>query len=440
MENSENTLNTAILNEDILVGLDIGTSKICALVTSRDRETGNLKILGIGITESAGLDRGVVVNIEKTVKTIRKVIDQAEQQSGIKIVEVVVGIAGDHIESLQTRGIVGISNPNNEITKQDVKRLIEDTKHIAIPAERRIIHVMPQDYIIDGQDGITDPIGMSGVRMEANVHIVTGQVTSIQNIHKCCERAGLKVKDLVLEPMASSKAILTSEEKEVGVAIVDIGGGTTDIAIFEENVIRWTSVFALAGKHVTDDIRRGLGIVASQAEKIKRDFGHTYQDAIMEDDLFMIPGIGGRPPTEINKSMLCKIIEPRMAEIFEFAYAEIKRSGYLPRLGAGIVLTGGTTLLQGSEELAREIFGMPVKIGIPSGITYTGLAPEVESPIYSTAVGLALYSFEKDNEEDEERQFDNDIEETKDKRSKQKKKDKNKKSFIERMGDFFREL
>ncbi len=382
----------------VSVGLDIGTSKICALVTSIDEDQNSLKILGIGIAESEGLNRGVVVNIERTVGTIKKVIEQAEQQSGIEIKDVIVGIAGDHIESFQTRGIVGISNPTNEISAGDVQRLLDDTRKVAIAAERQIIHVMPQDFIIDGQDGITDPIGISGVRMEANVHVVTGLKTAIQNIYRCVERCGIKIKDIVLEPIASSRSVLTKEEKEVGVALVDIGGGTTDIAIFEENVIRWTSVFGIAGKHVTDDIRKGLGIIVSSAEKIKREQGHTFEAEIFEDDVFMIPGIGGRKPMEINRSMLCRIIQPRMEEIFSFALAEIRRSEYASSLGAGIVITGGTTLLQGTEELAREIFEMPIKIGVPSEITYSGLAPEVESPVYSTCVGLALSGFEQKSE------------------------------------------
>ncbi|MFW6232958.1 MAG: cell division protein FtsA, partial [Bacteroidota bacterium] len=377
--------------KDIVVGLDIGTSKICALVAAPDQTPDNLKILGIGIAESEGLNRGVVVNIDRTVKSIRNVIEQAEQQSGIKIEEVVVGIAGDHIESFQTRCIVGISDQNSEISKADVQRLLDDAKKVAIPSDRRILHVIPQDFIIDGQDGIHDPVGMSGVRMEANVHVVTGLSTAIQNIHKCVERNGLKAKEIVLEPIASSHSVLTSEEKEVGVALVDIGGGTTDVAIFEENIIRYTSVIGIGGRQVTDDIRKGLGVIVNQAEKVKREFGHSHESSILRDDVFMIPGIGGRKPMEIRKSELCRIIQPRMEEIFEFAMAEIRRSGFDQRLGAGVVITGGTTLLQGTDELAQEVYQMPVKIGIPSGITYSGLAPEVESPIYATSVGLALY-------------------------------------------------
>jgi cell division protein FtsA len=374
----------------ISVGLDIGTSKVCALVTSPDPSNNTLKILGIGIAESEGLNRGVVVNIEKTIRSIKKVIEQAEEQSGIKITEVTVGIAGDHIEAIRTRGIIGISNSEQEITQSDVDRLLKDASKIAIPSERKILHVIPQDFIIDGQDGITDPIGMSGIRMEANVNIITGLKTAINNIYRCVERLDIKVKDVILEPIASSKSVLLDAEKEIGVAIIDIGGGTTDVAIFEEGIYRFTSVFALAGKHVTNDIRKVLGIVTNQAEKIKRDYGHCHGDSIMKDEVFMVPGIGGRKPMEIQKSQLCEIIQPRMQELFEFALAEINRSGYANNLGAGIVITGGTALLTGTEELAKEVFGMPVKIGIPTNLSYSGLAPEVGSPVYSTAVGLAL--------------------------------------------------
>ena len=381
-------------SQKISVGLDIGTSKICALVASKDENTEGLKILGIGITESDGLNRGVVVNIEKTVASIKNVIEQAEQQSGLKIEEVVVGIAGDHIESAQQRGLISISNQNNEITRQDLDRLIDDTKRISISADRKILHVIPQDFIIDGQDGIYDPIGISGIRMEANVHIITGMATAIQNVYKCVERAGLKVKDLVLEPIASSLAVLNEDEKEVGVAIVDIGGGTTDIALFFDGVIRYSSVFAIAGKHVTDDIRKVFNILHAQAERIKKEYGHCYSSQITNDEIIMIPGVAGRKPKELLKSDLSKTIQSRMEEIFEFILIELKNSKYYDNLGAGVVITGGASLINGAEELAHQILGLPVKIGIPAGITYTGLAPEIESPVYSTVVGLALWGFE----------------------------------------------
>ncbi|MFH1052592.1 MAG: cell division protein FtsA [bacterium] len=421
--------NGTPVKQQISVGLDIGTSKVCALVASPGDRLNTLNILGIGITDSDGLNRGVVVNIDRTVRTIKTVVDQAEQQSGCEIREVIVGIAGDHIESFQSRGIIGISNPTKEIRKSDVDRIIEECRNIKIPSERQILHVIPQEFIIDGQDGIIDPVGINGVRLEANVHVVTGLQTAIQNLYKCVERNNISVKAVVLEPLASSYAVLDSEEKEVGVALIDIGGGTTDIAIFEENIIRFTSVFGIAGKQVTDDIRKGLGIIAHQAEKLKRDYGHSFMDSIHKDDVFMIPGIGGRKPTEITKSQFARIIQPRMEEIFEFALAEIRRSGYAGSLGAGVVITGGTSLLRGTEGLAHEIFGMPVKIGKPSGITYSGLGPEVENPIYSTAVGLALYGLK-------DRKTQTVIEQTK----KDKEEQKGRKTIFQKVHEFLEEL
>ena len=379
-------------NREIIVGLDIGTTKICVIVASPDQDGNAVNILGVGMAESSGLNRGVVVNIEKTVRCIQTAVERAELSSGVAIRDVVVGIAGDHIESFQTRNIVAISNTSSEITAADVRRLVEDAHNIAIPSDRRIIHIFPQDFIIDGQDGITDPVGMSGVRMEANVHVVTGLVTAIQNIYRCVERAGLRVQDLVLEPIASSHAVLDQAEKEVGVALVDIGGGTTDVAIFEEGVIRHTAMFGIAGNKVTDDVKKGLGVIQNQAEAVKLSYGHALQESIMRDEMFMIPGINGRKPMEVTKSLLCQIIQPRMEEIFEFAFAEIRRSGYSRNLSAGVVITGGCSQMRGAAELAEQVFGIPVKTGIPGGTIRGGLAPEVQSPMYATAVGLVLYA------------------------------------------------
>lgn len=421
--------NKFILDQQITVGLDIGTSKVCALIASPGERGQKLNILGIGITESNGLNRGVVSNIEKTVKTIQYVIEQAEQQAGCEVSEVVVGIAGDHIESFQSKGIVGISNPTHEIQSSDVTRVLDECRNIQIPSERQILHIIPQEFIIDGQDGIIDPVGMSGIRLETNVHVVTGLHTAIENIHRCVERNNISVKAIVLEPLASSYAVLEDDEKEVGVALVDIGGGTTDIAIFEENVIRFTSIFAVAGRQVTDDIRKGLGIVAVEAERLKKEYGHACIESIHNDELFMIPGVGGRRPREISKSDFAKIIQPRMEEIFEIALSEIRRSGYAGSLGAGVVITGGTALLKGTEELAQKVFGMPVKIGIPSGITYSGLGPEVENPIYSTAVGLALYGLK-------DRKTKTKIEQNEDDKEKKKKKS----SILQKIHDIMKEL
>lgn len=370
----------------LVAALDIGTTKVCCIIASVG-EHGVVNILGIGHTPSDGLNRGVVVNIEKTVRSIERAVDEAQQQAGATIDSVTVGIAGDHIQSFQCRSVVAIANPDHEIRQRDVNRLLSDAKRVAIPTDRRIIHVIPQEFIVDGQDGVHDPVGMSGVRMEANVHIVTGLVTAAENIYKCVERTGLSVKDMVLEPLASSYAVLDEEEKEVGVVLIDIGGGTTDIAIFEEHTIRHTAVIGIAGRKVTDDIRKGLGLLHDQAEKLKRQYGCAYADLIMNDEDIILPGIGGRKPTSISKSLLCRVIQPRMEEILEFALLEVRRSGYGKHLSAGAVITGGGALVRGTVELAQHVLNMPVKIGIPTCGT-GGLAPEIENPMYATAVGL----------------------------------------------------
>jgi cell division protein FtsA len=389
--------------EEIIVGLDIGTTKVCAIVASTEStddtntapgepaKHGRINILGIGRSPSDGLTRGVVTNIDKTVRSIQTAVADAESQSGVKITSVAVGIAGDHIQSFQSRGVIAISGPEKEITQADVDRLIEDTKRVALPADRKIIHVIPQEFIIDGQDGVYDPVGMSGVRMEANVHIITGLITAAQNIYKCIQRAGLEVSDMVLEPLASSYSVLDEEEKEVGVALLDIGGGTTDLAVFEEKTIRHTAVIGIAGKKVTDDIRKGLGILGEQAEKLKIEHGFAYQPSIIDNEAIVLPGISGRAPIELDKQLLCQIIQPRMEEILEIAAMEIKRSGYSKHLSAGVVLTGGGSLIKGTAELAREVLGMTTKIGIPSGY-YAGLVREIENPIYATGVGLVLHT------------------------------------------------
>lgn len=374
---------------NIIVGLDIGTTKVCAVVAGTD-EHGSVNILGVGRSASDGMMRGVVTHIDRTIRSIRAAVDEARSQSGVDIHSVIVGIAGDHIQSFQSRGVIAISGPDSEVTQADIDRLIEDTKRVALPADRKIIHVIPQEFIIDGQDGVYDPLGMSGVRMEANVHIITGLVSAAQNIYKCVQRADLEVADMVLEPLASSYAVLDDEEKEVGVALLDVGGGTTDLAVFEERTIRHTAVIGIAGKKVTDDIRKGLGILNEQAEKLKKDHGFAYVPAVADSDPIILPGVGGRQPIEIDKRLLASIIQPRMEEIFEIAALEIKRSGYSKHLSAGVVLTGGGALIKGTAELAHEVLGMPVKIGIPTGFA-GGLVREIENPVYATAVGLVYH-------------------------------------------------
>jgi len=377
--------------ENIVVGLDIGTTKVCAIVAGTD-EHGRTNILGIGRAPSEGITRGVVTHIDRTTNSIVAAIAEAQASSGVVIKSAIVGIAGDHIQSFQSRGVIGISGPDHEVTQADIDRLIEDTKRVALPSDRKIIHVIPQEFIIDGQDGIYDPLGMSGVRMEANVHIITGLVTAAQNIYKCVQRAGLEVSDMVLEPLASSYAVLDDEEKEVGIALIDVGGGTADLAVFEERTIRHTAVIGIAGKKVTDDIRKGLGILNDQAERLKKDHGVAYLPAVVNNEPIILPGVGGRSPIEIDTKLLAQIIQPRMEEIFEIAALEIKRSGYSKHLSGGVVLTGGGALIKGTADLASEVLGMPVKIGIPSGFS-GGLVREIANPAYATAVGLIHHGF-----------------------------------------------
>lgn len=378
------------MEERIVVGLDIGTTKVCAVVASVN-ELQEINILGVGKAPSDGLNRGVVVNIEKTVNAIKSAVEQAQLASGIEVKSVNVGIAGDHIRSMRSKGVITITNPDNEITLKDVERLLEDCQRIMLPPDQQIIHVIPQEFIVDGQDGILDPVGMSGMRMEAEVHIITGLVSAAKNMFRCVERAGFQVDDMILEPLASSYAVLDVEEKEAGVVLVDIGGGTTDVAIFQENTIRHTAVIAIAGQKVTDDIRIGLSVLEDQAEKLKKEHGLAYVDLIQEDEVITVPGIAGRPPKEIKKSILSKIIQARMEEILEIVAIEIKRSNYSDSISAGVVLTGGGSLVDGICPFANDVLGMDAKIGMPGGLT-GGLVNEVKNPIYATGVGLVLHA------------------------------------------------
>jgi cell division protein FtsA len=378
------------MNDNIVVGLDIGTTKVCAVVAAVD-ELDRINILGFGRAASDGLNRGVVVNIDRTVAAVQEAIREAERGAGVEVKSVVVGIAGDHVQSFQSRGVITISNRDNEITLRDQQRLIEDTMHVAMPADREILHVIPQDFIVDGQDGVADPVGMSGVRLEANVHIITGLVSAAKNIYRCVEKAGFSVADIVLEPLASSFAVLHQDEKEVGVALIDIGGGTTDIAVFEDNTIRHTAVIAVAGNNVTDDIRKGLGVMRDQAEDLKCNYGAAVAHAITEEESITIPGIGGRSEKTIGRGVLSQIIQPRMEEILEIAGIEIKRSGYGRHLSAGVVVTGGGSMVPGTADLAAEVLGVEARVGYPMGLA-GGLVEEVSDPKYATSVGLVLFA------------------------------------------------
>lgn len=378
------------MNERIVVGLDIGTTKVCAIVATVD-DLNRVNILGVGRAPSDGLNRGVVVNIDRTVAAVQQAVREAERGAGVEVQNVVVGIAGDHVQSFQSRGVITVTGRDKEISHRDVERLVDDTTHVAMPADREILHVIPQEFIVDGQDGVADPVGMSGVRLEANVHIITGLVSAAKNIYRCVEKAGYEVADIVLEPLASSFTVLHPDEKEVGVALIDIGGGTTDIAVFEDNTIRHTAVVAVAGSKVTDDIRKGLGLMRDQAEKLKCDYGVALADVLTNDENICIPGIGGRSEKSIGRSTLAQIIQPRLEEILEIAAIEIKRSGYGRHLSSGVVLTGGGSMIPGTAELASEVLGVDARVGLPMGLS-GGLVEEVSSPKFSTAVGLVLYA------------------------------------------------
>lgn len=382
--------------QEIHVGLDIGTTKVCVVVAAFDPTRKTIEIIGNGVADCDGLKRGVVSNINKTAEAIKVAIDRAEQQSGYKLARVVIGVSGEHISTFYTRGIV--TTRTSEITEEDVKRLRDELHQVHVTPDRRILHVIPQDYIIDGQDGISDPLGMSGRRLEANALVVTASSSAVENVHKCAERAGLHVDAVVLQSMASSLAVLDEAEKEVGVAVVDIGGGTTDMAIFKDNVLRYVSVIGIAGQRVTDDIITVLGIRNADAESIKVQYGHAIADSILRDEHFQVPGVGGRTPTDLSKSILCQVIEPRMEEIYDFVLARIHESGMSHQLAAGIVITGGSSDLYGAEMLAQRTFRLPVNKGLPRGYGNEGFAREVTTPAHATAIGLALYSIDHEHE------------------------------------------
>ncbi|MEW6685027.1 MAG: cell division protein FtsA [Candidatus Edwardsbacteria bacterium] len=374
-----------------VVGLDLGTTKIACIIAEIG-ENDELKVVGVGTSPSEGLRRGVVVNLEKTVQSIEKAVAEAELMAGVKIDSVYAGIAGDHVRSINSKGVIAVSRTGNEITKSDIDRVTEQARAVAIPMDREIIHVIPQSFIVDDQPGIKDPIGMSGVRLEAEVHIVTGAVTSAQNIYKSIERTGLKVRDLALQPLASSYAVLNADERELGVALLDIGGGTMDIALFFEGSIRHTGVIGLGGNNVTNDVAIGLRTPTAQAEDIKKKYGCAMTSLVKGDETIKVPGVGGREEREVSRQVLAAIIEPRMEEIFSLALREIKRTDFADLLAAGIVLTGGTAKMPGMAELAEQVFNLPVKVGIPYGVS--GLVDSVKDPIHATGVGLVLYGKE----------------------------------------------
>jgi cell division protein FtsA len=373
---------------DIIVGLDIGTTKIAAIVGQRN-EHGKVEILGMGRSESLGVMRGMVANIEKTVASIMEAVKEAEAKSGVEIRDVHVGIAGQHIKSMQHRGMVTRNNINDEISRKDINAIIDDMYKLAMPPGEEIIHVIPQEFIVDNEQGIKDPVGMSGIRLEANCHIITGLITAANNIQKCVTKAGLKTVDLILEPLASAEAVLTEEEKEAGVVLVDIGGGTTDIAIFQDGIIRHTAVIPFGGNVITDDIKEGCSIIRNQAELLKVKFGSALARQMKENEIVSIPGLRGREPKEISVKNLASIIQARMEEIIENVYYEIKSSGFEKKLIAGIVITGGGSQLKHINQLVEYITGMDTRIGHPNEHLGKGV-DEVKSPMYATGVGLVI--------------------------------------------------
>lgn len=377
-----------IKKDNIIAGLDIGTTKISAVV-AENNGCGRVEIIGIGISPSRGLRKGVVVDIESTVEAIKNSIREAELMSGEEINSVYVGIAGGHIRSINSKGIIAVSGKNREIIQEDIDRAVDAAKAVALPMSHEVIHVLPQEYIIDDQDGIKQPLGMTGVRLEVCVHIVTGAITSSQNIIRCVNRAGIEVKDIILEQLASSHSTITQEEKDLGIAVVDIGGGTTDIAIFVDGSIRYTSVLSLAGDNFTKDIAVGLRTPISEAEKIKKEYGCALTSLIEENEVIEVPSVGGRKPRVISRQVLSEIIQPRAEEILDLVAREIHSSGYEDLISAGVVLTGGTSLMEGMVEIAEQIFDLPVRVGYPERVN--GLKDVVKSPMHATGVGLVLY-------------------------------------------------
>ncbi len=370
----------------MIVGLDIGTSKVAAIVGEM-KEDGEIEVIGIGSQPSRGLKKGVVVNLEATVQSIQRAIEEAELMAGCRIHSVYAGIAGSHISSMNSHGIVAIKE--KEVSQSDVDRVIDSARAVAIPADQKILHILPQEFVIDRQEGIKEPIGMSGIRLEARVHIVTGAVSAAQNIEKCIRRCGLEVDDVILEQLASAHAVLAEDEKELGVCLVDIGGGTTDIAVFTDGAIRHTAVIPIAGDQVTNDIAVALRTPAQYAEEIKVKYACALTQLAKLEETIEVPSIGDRPSRQISKLNLAEIVEPRYEELLLLVQAELRRSGFEDLIAAGIVLSGGSASVEGLVDLAEEIFHMPVRLGLPQFVT--GLSDVIRNPAYSTGVGLLLF-------------------------------------------------
>ncbi|MBZ0270021.1 cell division protein FtsA [bacterium] len=375
-------------SNDILAGLDLGTNRTTAIIAT-PQEDGQLKVLGIGSAESRGIKKGVVVNLERTIQSIEAAVDAAEKQAQVEVGAVTVGIAGDHIKSINSRGVIGVRNPDGEITRGDVERVIEAARAIALPGDREIIHVLPQEFTVDDQGGIPDPVGMMGVRLETEVHVITGATTPIQNLLKCVRRAGLDVQDVVLGAVAAADAVLTHDEMELGVVLVDIGGGTIDVAVFADGGLKHTAVIGVGGSNVTNDIAIGLRTPLAAAEQIKRSHASLLPVEGAEEVL-LVPGVNGRPERSVSREILNSIVRPRMEEILALSYREVKKTDYWDLLAAGLVLTGGGSLLEGTLGLAEHLFNLPAKHGIPMGTV--GFEEDLESPEAATLVGLVTYA------------------------------------------------
>ena len=381
-------------DEQLIVGLDIGTSKVVSIVGQVGPD-GSLEIIGTGLHPSSGLKKGVVVNIESTVHSIQRAIEEAELMAGCQIHSVYVGIAGSHIRSMNSHGIVAIRD--GEVERADIERVIDAAQAVAIPADQKVLHILPQEYLIDAQEGVKEPLGMSGVRLEAKVHLVTCAINAVQNIEKCIKRCNLAVDEIILEQLASAYSVLTEDEKELGVCLVDIGGGTSDIAIFTEGSIRHTGVIPIAGDQVTNDIAMALRTPTDDADEIKVKYACALTQLANGADSIKVPSVGDRPPRELSRQALAEVVEPRYVELFTLVQQELQRSGFQDMLAAGIVLTGGTSKMEGVVDLAEEIFHAPVRIGAPHNVA--GLADIVRNPIYSTGVGLLLYGLKQFQEQ-----------------------------------------
>lgn len=372
----------------LIAGLDVGTTKICCVIAEWS-SIGTLDVVGVGTSPSRGLRKGVVVNIDSTVESIKQAVADAEEMAGVEIANVIAGVAGGHIRGANSRGVVAVSGKHREVSAADVERALDAARAINLPQDREIIHALPQTYVVDDQDGVKEPLGMSGVRLEVEVHLVTGATTSVRNVVRSVNRAGLQVQDIVLEPLASAEAVVSDEEKELGILLIDLGGGTTDVALFRDGAVWYTGILPLGGDHISNDVAVGLRTPTAEAEELKKRLGCALTSLVREDEIISVPSVGGRKARELSRQILSEIIQPRVEEIFTLVARELAKAGLEDAAAAGVVVTGGASILQGVPELAEQVFDLPVRRGLPTGIG--GLSDVVQSPIYATGVGLALY-------------------------------------------------